>query len=55
MNDDRLFGDAAWAHYEATLREIYGAARADLILDGKDPDHQRDIAAWQRLGRRRAA
>lgn len=49
---DRLLNDAAWDQYEATLRFVYGAERAEQILDGRDPAHQQDLASWLRLGRR---
>lgn len=53
--DNRSTNNAARDRYEATLHFLYGPRRAEQILDGGDPAHQADVAAWRRLGRKRGA
>lgn len=46
-----LWRDITWTRLEWT----HGADRAALIVIGKDPPTQADIARWEALGRRSAA
>ena len=49
MKDD--IGEALRDTTFARLVACYGHDRASLIMDGKDPQTQRDIQAWRDLGR----
>lgn len=42
-------------HTHERLTEQYGKVRADLIIRGRDPATQSDIAAWRKLGEGRKA
>jgi hypothetical protein len=42
-------------HAERRLAWVYGPARAEAVMAGRDPATNADIAAWTGLGEGRAA